>query len=47
MNPLIWLALPVLITAAAAVVLVRRGQPDVPDDDEKLRRIEQALGRDE
>lgn len=46
-NPLIWLALPVLITAIAAVVLMRRGRADGPGDDERLRRIEHALGRDD
>jgi hypothetical protein len=46
-NPLIWLALPVLITAVAAIVLLRRERASAPDDDEQLRRIEQALGRDD
>lgn len=44
-EPLIWLALPVIVTVVAAVVLVRRERrPAAADDAERLRRIRRGLG---
>jgi cytochrome c-type biogenesis protein CcmH/NrfF len=42
-NPLLWLALPVVITVLAAVIVWRREHRVAPDDDARLARVTRAL----
>lgn len=44
-NPLLWLAVPLVITAVAAIVMFWRDRAAPPDRDEQVRRIAEAMKR--
>ncbi len=46
-NPLLWLAIPVVITLLAAVIVWRREHRAAPDDDVRLARVAHALRGDD